>query len=618
MARRKNQESDRSLTNCPSCGVDLGSVLSEQHLAPIRDEIRRDLEKQFESDLDGKLAAKELEIASKTSELAERAKKDEQTRGSLEAALKELAQMRTERDGVDIEIEKARLAGADEARLQLEEKLEARLGLAEKRGKDQAMAELHAQHNLDKQHAAAKIDSLAALCGQLEAQVAAGVQDREELVRNATTQAETAAAEKIATLTALCGRLEAQVAAGVQDREELVRNATTQAETAAAEKIATLTALCGRLEAQVAAGVQDREELVRNATTQAETAAAEKFTALRAQMAEQAAAAQDARESSENQLRDLLRESEDSNARLRIEKASLRDQYEDEVREAAIKLAEDTTRKERARVEAKAAATIQDLKNQLTSVNAELQKVSQHSYALGIRRLPEGVIRQELFADELRKRWPQDDIVVVRRGQKGADVHQTVVENGQVCGLIVWECKATKTYSKAWIPKLIQDRDEKRARIAVLVTEAMPTVPTIEGSGWIDGILVCDFETAVHIAGPFRQMVATTRQHELTDAARGDRTPERVFTYVNGNEFMYCLEKIVKLAQIAREDMDRFRREFNRLNAKMDAAQQEIIDTICTIAGRFEAAGTVVPPQLRGELPSGERLALPPGDDTDL
>ncbi|MFE4456773.1 DUF2130 domain-containing protein, partial [Nocardia tengchongensis] len=382
-----------------------------------------------------------------------------------------------------------------------------------------------------------------------------------------------------------------------------------------AATIESLTTLCGRLEAELAAGAQDREELVRNATTQAETAAAEQVASLRAQMSEQAAAAQDARESSDNQWRDLLRQSEDNNARLRVEKASLRDQFEDEVREAAVKLAEDATRKERARVEAKSAATIEDLKNQLGSVTAELQKASQHAHSFGIRRLPEGVIRQELFADELRKRWPQDDIIVVRSGQKGADVHQTVVENGQVCGLIVWECKATKNYSKAWIKKLIKDRDEKRARIAVLVTEAMPTVPAIEGSGWIDGILVCDFETAVHIAGPFRQMVATTRQHELTDAARADRTPERVFTYVSGTEFMYCLEKIVKLAQMAREEMDRFGREFARLNGKLDSAQKEIIDTICTIAGRFEAAGTVVPAQLRGELPSSERLALPPGDD---
>lgn len=575
MSRRKNQESGGGLTNCPSCGVDLGSVLSEQHLAPIRDEIRRDLEKQLAADIDGRLAAKDREIASKTSELAVRAKNDEQIRASLDAAFEELASMRTERDGFGLEIEKARAAGADEARQKLEEKFDERLGLAEKRGKDQALAELQAQHNLDKQQDTATIESLTAMCGRLEAQLAAGVQDREELVRNATTQAETAAAEQIATLTAQCTQLQAQVAAGVQDREELVRNATTQAKAAAAEQIATL----------------------------------------RAQMNEQEAAAQDARESSDNQWRDLLRQSEDNNARLRIEKASMRDQFEDEVREAAVKLAEDTTRKERARAEAKAAATIQDLENQLNSVNAELKKVSQHSHSLGIRRLPEGVIRQELFADELRKRWPQDDIIVVRPGQKGADVHQTVVENGQVCGLIVWECKATKTYSKAWVKKLIKDRDEKRARIAVLVTEAMPTAPAIEGSGWIDGILVCDFETAVHIAGPFRQMIATTRQHELTDAARADQTPERVFTYVTGNEFMYCLEKIVKLAQIAREDMDRFRREFNRLNAKMDAAQQEIIDTICTIAGRFEAAGTVVPAQLRGELPSGERLALPPGDD---
>ncbi|MFE4456071.1 hypothetical protein ACFROC_01820, partial [Nocardia tengchongensis] len=121
--------------------------MSEQHLAPIRDEIRRDLERQLAADIDGRLAAKDREIASKTSELAVRAKKDEQTRASLDAAFEELAYMRTERDGFGHEIEKARAAGADEARKKLEAKFDERLGLAEKRGKDQALAELQAQHN---------------------------------------------------------------------------------------------------------------------------------------------------------------------------------------------------------------------------------------------------------------------------------------------------------------------------------------------------------------------------------------------------------------------------------------------------------------------------------------
>ncbi|MBF6333224.1 DUF2130 domain-containing protein [Nocardia transvalensis] len=556
--------------------------MSERHLAPLVDEIRRDLERQYAADSDARLAVKEREIASKTSELAERDKKFGQTQETLEAALKELAQMRAEKVGFSVEIEKARLAGADEARQELTQTLEEQLELAEKRGKGQAVAELQARHNLDKQQAAATIESLRTQCGQLEVELAAGARDHDELVRTITAQAQATVAEQIESLTMQCGQLEAQLAAGARDHDELVRTITAQAETTAAQQI----------------------------------------DALRAQLSEQAAAAQEelrvareARESSENQLRDQLRRSEDDKAQLRVETASLRDQFDDEVREKAVKLAEDSTRKERARAEAKSAATIEDLRNQLASVTAELEKAHQHAFSFGIRRLPEGVIRQELFAEELRKRWPQDDIVVVRSGQKGADVHQTVVENGQVCGVIVWECKATKKYNKAWIEKLIKDRDEKRAQIAVLVTEAMPTVPAIEGSGWIDGILVCDFETAVHVAGPFRQMIATVRQHELTDAARGDQTPERVYTYITGSEFMYCLEKIVKMAQMALDEMAHFRRHVNRLYGKLDTAQQEIIDTICTIAGRFEATGTIVPPQLRGELPSNERLALPPGDD---
>ena len=80
---------------------------------------------------------------------------------------------------------------------------------------------------------------------------------------------------------------------------------------------------------------------------------------------------------------------------------------------------------------------------------------------------------------------------------------------------------STQQFSKAWIKKLAKDAELHRAQTAILVSEALPR--DIDGSGWVDGILVCDFAAAVHLAAPFRMLVATNKKHVLANALTTER-----------------------------------------------------------------------------------------------
>ncbi|MGO4615655.1 DUF2130 domain-containing protein [Nocardia sp. 2YAB30] len=71
--------------------------------------------------------------------------------------------------------------------------------------------------------------------------------------------------------------------------------------------------------------------------------------------------------------------------------------------------------------------------------------------------------------------------------------------------------------------KLAEDAERQGAAIAVLVSAALPNKPEkIEGSRWVDGIPVCDFATAVHLAGPL-----TAAGCDRQTARLGQRSAER-------------------------------------------------------------------------------------------
>ncbi|MFD4460123.1 DUF2130 domain-containing protein [Nocardia sp. NPDC058480] len=369
--------------------------------------------------------------------------------------------------------------------------------------------------------------------------------------------------------------------------------------------IETLKAERQSLQSAAAATSRERAEFERVTAAQAAAQSAEQIRALHAELADQAAQRQ--------VTRDELAKVKDANAAMRLEKAAMRAEIDDEIRDRAEKMALTTVQKAVVREQQKQKAKIVDLEGKLATTMNELDKAHQTAAAFGSRPQPEGIIRQELFAEELKRRYCEDDVRVVPRGQRGADVVQTVREHGRDCGVIVWECKWTKTFNKSWLRKLASDGRAAGAKFAILVTEAMPQ--GIEGSGYLDGTPVCDFELAPHLAGSFRMMVIAARRIELANVARSGRAEARMYSYVTSDEFMNCLEIIMKRANKFSGDLAAFRNQVNRLYANVEDANRDIIDAVFTIAGHIESGGAKLSAPLRGELTAMEPMALPAGDD---
>lgn len=333
--------------------------------------------------------------------------------------------------------------------------------------------------------------------------------------------------------------------------------------------------------------------------------ARESDTELRAEIASMASQLKKAH-AEEIKLRQEQRELQKQQDNWEVHRERERDSLARTERKRAQQHAKEQIQAERERIEQQFTTRILDLQNQNKTLTKEVETLHRKTTA-GPNPQREGVARQHVFAEELRSRWPGDDVQVIARGQRGADIVQTVRDKGRDCGIILWECKDTQQFRRDWTDKLAHDVKQQRANIGILVSTALPK--DIEGSGWIGGILACDFTLATHLADPFRRLLIKTSQYALANAAR-QGTVEKVYDYITTGGFIPCLELIVKLARIASHENNQLREHVMQHTVRFDKAIDDMIGSVLTMTGELAAVGTELPPSLRAELPA-TRKALP-------
>jgi hypothetical protein len=259
------------------------------------------------------------------------------------------------------------------------------------------------------------------------------------------------------------------------------------------------------------------------------------------------------------------------------------------------------------RVEEQYQTTIAKLEAQLERVNKDLSK-TQRKTRTG-SPTEEGYARQDLFTDELRRRFPEDQITSNRRGRAGADVTQVVRHGHATCGAILWEVKRAANWASSWPAKLVADRDKAHAVIGVIVSESLPA--NITSFGQVGEVWVSSFAYAADLALVLRALVVTARRHQVAAAERADNA-EKVFDYVMAGDFSRRFEKLTSVASSLLQELDQERRALERRWKRTEIRIQEIFDIRDAIGNDLlDAIGVDV------ELPAAFRAELPVADMAD-
>lgn len=216
---------------------------------------------------------------------------------------------------------------------------------------------------------------------------------------------------------------------------------------------------------------------------------------------------------------------------------------------------------------------------------------------------------QELLLEEmLRDHFPFDSISEVGKGVEGADCIQHVMNKlGTECGRIIFESKRTKAFSNAWIDKLKTDMRNKKADVAILVTQAYPKEMNCFGER--DGVWICSFGEVLALTTALRHTIISISETKKAEENRGDKM-HLLYDYLTGNEFRQNIETIVEGFLSMKNSIARERIQMEKLWKEREKQLEKVLISTSGMYGSIKGiAGASI-----GDIPL---LDDTNGDDDD-
>lgn len=248
---------------------------------------------------------------------------------------------------------------------------------------------------------------------------------------------------------------------------------------------------------------------------------------------------------------------------------------------------------ERKRIEEETAKRIQeenDLKDAekdklLTDMRKQLTELKRKSEQGSVQ--VQGETLEARLEEVLRSAFAGDEIVTVPQGVKGADVLQKVkTPSGQLCGVVVWEAKRTKSWKDEWIRKLKDDQLTVKADVAALVTQVLPK-EVVKAFSLVDGIWVLEPGVVVPVATALRMGLIQAAVNKRALAGEAGKM-SALSEYLCGPVFRGRVEALVESFVSLKEETDSERRAMERIWGRRVKTLERAIQNSAGFVGDLE------------------------------
>lgn len=192
----------------------------------------------------------------------------------------------------------------------------------------------------------------------------------------------------------------------------------------------------------------------------------------------------------------------------------------------------------------------------------------------------------ELTVEEIvRNTFPTDEVLEIRKGQKGADAIQIVnTQSGNECGRILYEVKNTKSWSDSFIQKIKSDNLESKCQILVIVTKTPPK--ELEGKHFIllNGVWITSLTALSDLVALLRYgLLKVQEQRQLQK--NGDSKAHMLYAFLTSQEaaslFNSMMEGLKKLNEMNQEE----ERKLQALFKKREKQLQQILSNLISYYG---------------------------------
>lgn len=273
------------------------------------------------------------------------------------------------------------------------------------------------------------------------------------------------------------------------------------------------------------------------------------------------------------ELMESLREEKKARLNAELDAQKKLAESEERIREEASKSAGESHRMKQLEMEKKLA----DTQKALEDAQRKATQGSQQN---------QGEVLELDLENRLREEFPFDEITEVKKGQRGADIIQTVKNQSlNSCGILLWETKNGK-WQPAWVPKFKQDIREANADIGVIVSQQMPPeygdMKHLEAAVWavkpsLAPILASALRTTI------LRVEAAHRNNEGKDTKM-----EALYQFLIGPEFRHRVEAIVENYGTLQAEIEKEKRAAALRWAHQEKAIRAVIDNTIGMYGDLQ------------------------------
>ena len=277
-------------------------------------------------------------------------------------------------------------------------------------------------------------------------------------------------------------------------------------------------------------------------------------------------------EEQELKIRKEKRELEESKRKFEIEKQRQLDEERGKIRDNALKEAQEKHElkdKEKAEQLRAALKTNDELKR-------KLQQGSQQT---------QGEVLELELEEILKREFPLDNITEVKKGQRGADVIQEVIDKrGRNCGIILWELKNAR-WQNTWINKLKEDQRQAKAHLAILVAAEPPE--NIKTYVYDNGVWVTTRKMIVPLALTLRFNLVNLYHKQQASVGKNQKM-EILYQYITSVEFTHRIQAILETFEEFQEGIEKEKRLSQIKWAKQEKQLRKMIDHTAGMYGDLQ------------------------------
>ncbi len=255
---------------------------------------------------------------------------------------------------------------------------------------------------------------------------------------------------------------------------------------------------------------------------------------------------------------------------------------------------------------------VQTLLKQIEDLRRKAEQGSQQT---------QGEVLEIALEELLKSLFPTDAIEPVAKGVRGADVVQRVFDDsGMDCGLILWESKRTRHWSKEWLPKLRDDLRMVGASRSVIVSEQLPE--HVRHFGQADGVWVASWACVHPVAIMLREsLIGVAKSRRALDGQHSKM--ELVYNYLIGQGFYNRVSGVVEAFMTMRQELEAEKRALNTCWKKREKQLERVLLSTSGLYGDLQGIIGSTLPEIQGMSLSAlgdgqpDGKALPEGDDVN-